>query len=164
MGITIFWSYLFYRLGRKLVKEGLADFTVKIGNEEIKSVKIIFIGGNKTFRKLLEDEKFFGTLELADGCSCRGFLLLEKYYSIGEMEITLENVCEVLLISICYNDEYIRDMCNEYIKKNYNDEIIIKLVQMINKFDNVMKDLEEMVCIEFEKRGYKYLYNGIIFI
>lgn len=154
----------FYRLGRKLVKEGLADFTLKIGNEEMKSVKIIFIGGNKTFKKLLEDKEFNGTLELAEGCSCRGFMELEKYYSSGDMEITLENVCEVLLLSICYNDEFIKGICCEFIKIYCNDEIIIGVVKIMNRFENIMNDLEKLISIEFEKRGYKYLYKGIIYI
>lgn len=150
-----------YSLGRKLVKEGLSDFTVKIGNERVESVKIIFIGANKILKALLEDKQFSGTLELVDGCSCKGFLELEKYYSSGDMEITTENVCEILLLSVCYNDQNLKDACTQFIKIYYNDEIIIGLVKLINRFHTVAY-LEEFASTEFEKRGYKYLYNGIL--
>lgn len=80
------------------------------------------------------------------------------------MEITTENVCEIFFLSICYNDEFIKDRCGEFIKVYYNDDIIIGLIKIMNRFENGIKDLESLVSIEYEKRGYKYLYNGINYI
>lgn len=153
-----------HRLGRKLVKNGFYDFKVNIGGDEVKSVKILFMCANQTFRKLLEDKEFNGTLELAEGCTQKGFLELEKYYSSGDMQITKENVCEVLMMSICYNDELIKLICTEYIKNYHDDEVIINLIGLTNRFPDAVYDLQNLASVEYEKIGYKSLYNGIFAI
>lgn len=68
------------------MNQGFGDMKVKIKGKEVLCVKSILVYGNKTFKKLIEDNMFNGLLELYDGCDIDSFLEIEKYYSGGAME------------------------------------------------------------------------------
>lgn len=118
------------------------------------------MSSNKTLKTLIEDYEFVGYIELFEECNEIGYYEVEKYYSGGELVIRKDNVCEVLMFCLCYKDEEIMKDCYAYLKGNIDDDILIKLINITNIFPNGLKEIEEFQNMEYEKRGYKYLYNN----
>lgn len=150
------------RLGRKWANSGYGDLKVRVGREEITCVKAVFTEENEIFKKLIEDEKFEGTLELCEGCTIDAFLELEKYYSGGCMNLDNCNVCKILSMCIYYNEKRIVSICEEYIKNHLNEDIIIELCDSLHLFKTKeLADLSKLYDFYLVENGYKILSHGI---
>lgn len=128
------------------------------------STKAVFISSNETMRKILEDEKFPGVLELFEECSINGLLELEKFYSGGCVDININNVIDLLSICLFYNENRITDFCIKFIYNHMSYELMIKILSVIHLFcyNNMIgiKDLSEKYLLY---NGYKIIKNGIYF-
>lgn len=52
---------------------------MKIGDKIVYSVKSILVSSNETLRKIIEDDKFVGFVELYEECDESGYYEMEKY-------------------------------------------------------------------------------------
>lgn len=153
---------LIYRLARQLVNEGFGDIKVKIGSEEVVSVKSILIKGNKTLKKLINENKSNEILELSEMSDVETFLLIEKYYSGGYIDINTQNIFKILLICISYKDLKILELCKKYLKNHLNEEIMMKLFDIKHSMDkNNMLNLKEICKDYIKENGYIFIKKSI---
>lgn len=145
-----------------MVCKGLGDIKIKCGEEELIGIKSILMNGNELFRKLIEDEKFSGVLEIYEECTKESFLNLEMYYGGGYIDINTENVCDLLKICIYYNETRLIAICEEFISNNPDDIVMIELFELLHLCTSKkLRKLSEMSENYLEMNGIKYLSKSI---
>lgn len=140
------------------MNEGFGDIKVKIKEEEVLCIKSILVHSNKTLKKLIEDDKFDGILELFESCDVESFLEIEKYYSGGTMELNQDNICKILSFCISYDDSFLLQKCKEYLKNHINETIMTELFGIVHNIKcSNLDDLIELSEEYIKRNGYKLL-------
>lgn len=148
-----------------IVEKELGDITVIIDEEhKTKSSKAILMIGNSIFYKQITDKEFNGNLQLYEECNLDAFLEIEKYYGGGYMNIDVNNVCEILRISMFYYDSKIFKICENFIKNHINEKMVVEIFNITKlKYFN-RSTLYELSNTAIMDNTYKYISKSIIII
>lgn len=148
---------------RILSKNGYSDLEVIVCGERICTMKCFFCYYNNTFNKIINDYKFNGCIELFEKCSKEGFYYLESYYSGEIINLNENNVIDIIIICICYNEEGLLNDCIKFINNNMNEKILKEII--MNKeffYDKNMNYINEKCKNYVSINGFMILMNESI--
>lgn len=117
---------------------------------------------NKIFSEIIDKQKDNNYIEIIDGMTAEVFLLLEKYYGGGSFEITNENVFDLLIACLKYNEYgFIKEIC-DYIKENIDDKLSCKLFEKSSLLLKAkLTELSDMSNEYFKKNCYRFINRSI---
>lgn len=116
-----------------MVNNNLSDFKLKVNNQYIYVMKCFLFNSNPIFKKIYEDE-FKDEIEINSDITIQTILLILKYYSYGQIEINNDNIVNLMLFCIYYNDI---DLLYEL--KKYISEINIEALFDVLKYPPLIK-------------------------
>lgn len=156
--------YIYNSLGRMIVENHLEDLKILIDKKVVNCSKVILMNGNKTLYKTIKDQKDGDILVMFEECKLHAFLEIEKYYSGGYMNIYVNNVCEILKISLFYYDSEIFKICEKYIRNHINEKMMVEIFNITKLKHFRRSNLYELSKNAIMDNTYKYISEGIIII
>lgn len=153
--------YLFIRILLDLISLGYSDLTIQIRNGEmLQSIKSIMCYSNKKFREIIEDPKFDNTLCLNENINKESVILLFQYYGGGKIKITDDNIQNLLLFCLYYNENELLVELKKYCASHLDEEIVIYLLNHVEIVEmEILKDLKNNFEIFLKENVYLLLEN-----
>ncbi len=140
------------------------DVHLQIGTETIGAHKIVLVAFSPYFRAMLtidmrEVKQDFIDIVLPDGCEMQTFKVLLEYGYTGYVEITGDNVQELLILSDFLQLQSVEKACIEFMLKNMDASNCLSILQFAD--NHIIPDVKEaaksyclrhfsVVCLEKE--------------
>lgn len=114
----------------------LIDITIRISNYEYTAHKVVLSACSDYFRamfnkNMLESQNNMVTLY---DISAIGFKLLLNYMYTSQLELTDENIQEVLEVAVYLQIHHVINKCSEYLEKHLNKENCVDIVRIAEIF------------------------------
>lgn len=127
--------------------------------DKVDVIKSMMCYCNGTFKKLILDTQFENPLKLASGASKESLCLLIQYYGGGVIDINEDNVGDLMVLCLYYNEVVLLSNLTKYCLNHLNLKIVKCLLNNINVFKIEMNKELLIKNEEFIKENCIYLLD-----
>lgn len=140
---------------------GFSDISVQVENETIQSVKSILCL-NSNLNQIITDKEFKEPLIIDTSVKISSFYILEKWLGGNHTVLTVENVVNVMYMSLIYNQDDLIHETSLFFISHINQDLVFKFIQIYPSIQCsllLLKELTPVVEDYIYKNGFQYFLN-----
>lgn len=150
-----------FRVIRSISSLGFSDISVEVENEIIQSVKSVLCL-NDSLNQIIMDKEFREPLIIDRTVNISSFYVLEKWLGGNHTVLTVENVVNVMYMSLIYNQDDLIHETSLFFVSHISQDLVFKFIQIYPSIQCSLSLLKELILVVEDyiyKNGFKYFLN-----